>query len=239
MEAIRGRGDLILGAIVAAAFHGALLFSIPWAPSPARLEGRPPGPVEISLRGPELPLPAPTPQAVRETPPPPLERKKVENRTTPPVKKEVIKRAAKEPAAEAVRKEPEAPPENDFTGPVREAVAADTVSARPVSEIPEETGTPALTRQAVRYRDNPAPPYPGPARRRGHEGTVLLTVEVLVEGTTGRIRVVKSSGHPLLDEAALQAVGEWRFEPAMKNGTPIPSWVEVPVRFVLNAPETP
>jgi len=239
MEAIRERSDLILGAIVAAALHGALLFSFPWAPSPAQLEGRPPAPVEISLRGPELPLPAPTPQAVRETPPPPSERKKVENRTIPPVKEEVVKRAAKVPAAEAVRKEPEAPQENVFTGPVREAVAADAVSARPVSEIPEEAGTPSLTRQAARYRDNPAPPYPGPARRRGHEGTVLLAVEVLVKGTTGRIHVVKSSGHPLLDDAALQAAREWRFEPAMKNGTPVPSWVEVPVRFVLNAPETP
>jgi protein TonB len=91
----------------------------------------------------------------------------------------------------------------------------------------------------VHYRDNPAPPYPGPARRRGHEGTVYLAVEVLAGGTTGRIRVERSSGHPILDDAALQAVREWRFEPAMKNGIPVASWVEVPIRFVLGSPEKP
>jgi protein TonB len=239
MGAIRERGDLILGAIVAAALHGALLFSFPWTPSAARLDGRPPGPVEISLRGPELPLAPPAPQAVRETPPPPLERKRVEKKAAPPVKEEVGERAPKTPAAEAVREVPEAPPESDSSGAARESVAAEAVAAHPARELPEAAGTPALTRQAVHYRDNPAPPYPGPARRRGHEGTVYLAVEVLAGGTTGRIRVERSSGHPILDDAALQAVREWRFEPAMKNGIPVASWVEVPIRFVLGSPEKP
>lgn len=236
METIRGRGDLVLGAIVAAALHGVLLLSFPGIHSPARLEGRLPGPLEISLRGPELPLPAPVPQAVRETPPSPAERKKVERKPVPPVKEEVGRRVATVPAAAAVVEEPTAP-ESDSGVAVRESVSSGAVAARPAAEIPEEAGVPALTRQAVHYRDNPAPPYPGPARRRGHEGTVLLAVEVLTGGATGRIRVERSSGHPLLDDAALQAVREWRFEPAMKNGTPVPSWVEVPIRFVLGSPE--
>jgi len=237
METIRGRGDLILGAIVAAAFHSVLLLSFPGIHMPARLEGKLPGPLEISLRGPELPLPVPVPQAVREMPPSPAERKKVERKPVPPVKEKVGRRVATVPAAAAVVEEPVAPPDGAVDGALQESIPSEAVAALPAPEITEEAGTTALTRQAVRYRDNPAPPYPGPARRRGHEGTVLLAVEVLAEGATGKIRVERSSGHPLLDDAALQAVREWRFEPAMKNGTPVPSWVEVPIRFVLGSPE--
>lgn len=84
------------------------------------------------------------------------------------------------------------------------------------------------------YLRNPPPPYPRMARERGWDGTTLLRVEVLANGTAGAIEIVRSSGHRLLDEASVQTVRGWRFHPARRNQRPINAWAEVPITFVLN-----
>ncbi len=84
-----------------------------------------------------------------------------------------------------------------------------------------------------RYRDNRPPAYPLSARRAGHEGTVVLTVEVLSDGRVGDARIRQSSGHAALDEAALAAARRWLFAPGRRRGEAVAVWVEVPVRFVL------
>jgi len=96
----------------------------------------------------------------------------------------------------------------------------------------ESTGT--ATYAVPRYRDNPAPRYPEFAKRRGYEGKTLLSVEVLEDGTVGKIKVAESSGFDILDRAALRSVRKWRFYPGTRNGTKIRQWVMVPVRFELN-----
>lgn len=85
-----------------------------------------------------------------------------------------------------------------------------------------------------RYSENPLPAYPLPARRRGYAGVVILSVEVLADGRAGRLEIKKTSGYDLLDISALEAVRSWKFSPAKKMGTPVPMWVDVPVRFTLN-----
>ncbi|NBV41726.1 energy transducer TonB [bacterium] len=82
--------------------------------------------------------------------------------------------------------------------------------------------------------DNPPPLYPESARRRGQQGTVLLSVDITSDGRPAQIRVKKTSGFPLLDEAALKAVRKWKFKPATSALAPIASTVEVPVRFELS-----
>lgn len=75
------------------------------------------------------------------------------------------------------------------------------------------------------------PDYPPEAREAKVEGTVL--VQALV-GKDGRIRdtkIVRSI--PELDEAAMRAVRQWVFKPAMADGKPVAVWVAVPVRFSL------
>lgn len=83
------------------------------------------------------------------------------------------------------------------------------------------------------YRKNPEPPYPLAARRRRQEGVVLLSVKVSAQGRAVRVELKQSSGVPVLDEAAMQAVRGWEFEPARVNSTPLDSEIEVPVRFKL------
>jgi protein TonB len=83
------------------------------------------------------------------------------------------------------------------------------------------------------YRVNPKPQYPPLARERGNEGTVVLRVRVLPDGTAGEVTVTRSSGHEILDAAALRAVKAWLFAPATRNGIPVPAWIAVPIRFSL------
>ena len=75
------------------------------------------------------------------------------------------------------------------------------------------------------YLDNPSPAYPAAARRRGEQGRVHLRVYVSTAGTTIRIEVRTSSGFPLLDMAAKEAVERWRFVPAKQGGQPVEAWI--------------
>ncbi len=86
------------------------------------------------------------------------------------------------------------------------------------------------------YAGNPKPEYPKIARLRGWEGTVRLDVVVRKDGRVGKVELADSSGFRALDRVALKTVYRWRFRPAMSSGEPVESKVQVPVRFVLNAP---
>ncbi len=83
------------------------------------------------------------------------------------------------------------------------------------------------------YKKNPEPPYPLAARRRREQGLVMLTVKVTAQGRAAKVELKKSSGYPLLDEAALNAVRGWEFQPARAGSTAMESEIEVPVRFKL------
>lgn len=80
------------------------------------------------------------------------------------------------------------------------------------------------------------PSYPEQARMEGWEGTVLIRVEVLSNGLPGSITVRKSSGHPLLDDAAIKAMENWLFAPAEDTATGMPEvcYTNVPLTFRLN-----
>lgn len=82
--------------------------------------------------------------------------------------------------------------------------------------------------------------YPPLARRRGQEGRVILTIIVDPEGKVRHAKVDKSSGHAILDEAAITAVQAARFNPA-KNlaGAAIPSSYKLPFNFKLSDEPAP
>jgi TonB family protein len=78
------------------------------------------------------------------------------------------------------------------------------------------------------------PAYPDEARAAGISGAVVVQALVRTDGTVGDTRVVKSI--PGLDDAAVAAVRQWRFKPALAKSKPVAVWVAVPLRFPPDAP---
>jgi periplasmic protein TonB len=83
------------------------------------------------------------------------------------------------------------------------------------------------------YAHNPKPEYPAVAKSRNWQGKVILHVQVSAQGLSNSVKVEHSSGHDMLDEAAIEAVKQWRFIPAKRGDTSIASSVLVPIVFRL------
>ena len=121
------------------------------------------------------------------------------------------------------------------------AVAPPVVTASPaVPARPAETATVATAPVVdtepdykAGYLSNPRPAYPMVARRMGWQGRVILNVEVLAEGACGAVSVLHSSGHEVLDNAAMNTVKSWRFVPAKRAGHVVTQWFKVPIVFSL------
>lgn len=78
------------------------------------------------------------------------------------------------------------------------------------------------------------PPYPASARRAGTEGTVELSLYVLVSGRIGEAKVARSSGSNELDEAAMrEALRAWRLIPQRVDGVTVAAWHNIAVTFQL------
>jgi len=68
----------------------------------------------------------------------------------------------------------------------------------------------------------PRPVYPKDALDQGLEGRVTLSALIGADGAVSSVTVAKSSGHPILDRAAVRAVqGNWSFQPGLENGKPV------------------
>lgn len=139
--------------------------------------------------------------------------------------------------------QPSARAEAASSAPVAETVLpADsdisrTAVAAPASATVQPASEPVLTPPSfsAAYLRNPPPRYPPAARRNGDEGTVMLRVRVTADGAAAQVELDRSSGFPLLDGAALDAVRGWRFVPARRGTRSIEDWVRVPVVFRLES----
>lgn len=92
-------------------------------------------------------------------------------------------------------------------------------------------------RQAA--RQDPAhpftrPDYPSIAQALGQEGQLIMLLLVSEEGRIAMARVDRSSGYPLLDQAALEATRNWRVLPARIDGKPVCSWDRFQMNFRLS-----
>ena len=76
--------------------------------------------------------------------------------------------------------------------------------------------------------------YPSSARRKHHEGVVVVRVQIMEDGRVEKSEIVSSSGFEDLDEAALKAARDWRFEPALQDGQPVKSSNTIRIRYVLD-----
>lgn len=102
---------------------------------------------------------------------------------------------------------------------------ASAAPAPPAEQEPVDRGAEALTRVS--------PAYPAAAMRSRQEGSVLLRVQVDAQGTPTEVEIERSSHSRELDRAAIEAVREWTFSPAIQDGQPAASMVTVPVDFTL------
>jgi protein TonB len=212
----RPAGHRLSGFLAASAALHALVLLLSHGPAPQILVETPPLSVRLAVQPPVVPeikpqpLP-PAPAAVRPRPQP-----------RPEARPEPVPTPA--PAAEPV-------PAPVLTAP--QGSAAPQVAAPPPEPPWAVPVTPPLYNAA--YLSNPPPDYPAVARRRGQEGVVLLSVLVSETGLPKEVKLARSSGTPILDDAALEAVKGWKFVPARQGEQAVAAWVEVPIRFRLEA----
>lgn len=177
----------------------------------------PPPPPDIRPDLPEAPAepsppplpPRPIPQAQPPSPPPPRPR---------PAPQRQASQAARPTVA------PTGPPTAPPAGPA---------SPQP----PAEGGSPVLgavtppgLADGIR---NPEPEYPAASQARGEQGVVTVVLRVSAAGGVDAVEVVRSSGHPALDESAMRAVRRWRFRPASRDGLAIPGSIRTAIHFRL------
>jgi protein TonB len=170
----------------------------------------PPRPLPIQLQ-----LQSPSTAASAVKPPVPMKRA-VDSATPQP--KDAPPSTTTAPIASAASPAPHAAPV-----PSGAAAAAAAPAANPARSLATEERQPTVD---ASFRGNRIPDYPQMSRRLGEQGTVVLRVMISPDGRAGEIQLSKSSGHARLDRAAIEAVREWRFVPALKGGRPVAAWYE-------------
>jgi periplasmic protein TonB len=77
------------------------------------------------------------------------------------------------------------------------------------------------------------PTYPVIARTVHVSGTVILAATISAEGRIENLRVI--SGHPMLRQAAIDAVKTWRYRPYQLNGQPVEVETTININFTLGS----
>lgn len=150
-----------------------------------------------------------------------------------PKPKKVIKKVIKKPEMDPPKDIPEKTVEMPKIPDMHEQAETKTVSKDIDKEEEPGSGKQIIRMAIPLYRSNPPPRYPVLARRRGLQGNVVLEVLVSRFGNVIDLRVLSSSGHPILDRAAKSSVKHWTFEPGMRGKKKVKMWVRVPIRFEL------
>jgi TonB family protein len=76
------------------------------------------------------------------------------------------------------------------------------------------------------------PIYPDDAKAAGIAGVVLLEITIATDGSVSNARVLRSI--PMLDQAAIDAVKQWKYEPTVLNGVPVEVEMNVYINFTLS-----
>lgn len=195
--------------------------------------------------------PAPTLEAAVQPPEPPPPIEKIPE---PDVVSEIrvdLPPPEEPPPLKMTDLKPAEPPKPVPPKPVPPKPAAPRPAAKPANVAHAATtpdaGNAAVTQQAAvapgdaiawegqpRYRVPPRPAvYPPRSIELGQQGEVVVRVRLEPDGSAAEIKLWRSSGHGLLDRAALTAVHGWHFLPAIRGGRAVAAWVEIPVRFHL------
>ncbi|PTP82517.1 energy transducer TonB [Vibrio splendidus] len=190
-----------------------------------------PKPVEPKAVEPKQAKPTPKKKAITNKPQPKKVEKKVVEKK-PVTEKKVVK-----------KKRPELKPEPKSKPTPQPEKLADKKVDRNLAESanqPQEVNQGVSNQEPVlvtkpSFSSRPTPPnYPRQARRRGVEGVATYEVWLDAEGKQIKQALVNSSGALMLDNAALDAIKQWKFSPHTVNGRAIAHRVQIPVRFRLD-----
>jgi TonB family protein len=117
--------------------------------------------------------------------------------------------------------------------PVPTGKPASTLVPTPAPSLYGETHFAEKGVTAPRAIFSPHPDYTEKARKAGLEGTVQLSARIGEDGRVGDVYVLQSLGMGL-DEKAIDALRKWKFEPARKDGKPVPVDAKININFTLN-----
>jgi protein TonB len=174
-------------------------------------------------------------------PPPPAEVHVVRQVQTDIVNGQ-LRTPTKIPKKVEMIKEEEAPPPmtSGVVGGVPGGVPGGSMGGVMGSIISTNTAVPTIKPQRIRVSSGVTqglvihkvePSYPPIAKTARVSGTVILQAVISKDGTIENLHVV--SGHPLLTQAALDAVKQWRYRPYILNGDPVEVETTVEVHFTL------
>lgn len=85
------------------------------------------------------------------------------------------------------------------------------------------------------YRSMKPPAYPAEAVAAKISGRVVLRVLVAADGTPAEVEIENATPEGVFEQASIDAVKSWRFNPARRDGEAIASWVTLPIDFEIDA----
>lgn len=184
---------------------------------------------------PPMPVAAPTPPVPPAPPTPPQATPPVPTpRSLPAHAPSVLSAPSPSPSPMVAAPAAPAVAVTDAAAPAAPA----TPSPAPAVVAPAAPAAPAtpktLPSSAVRYLVPPVLSYPRASRELGESGVVRLRVLVDEQGRPREVELARSSGHPRLDQAAMQAMRAARFQPHIEDGQPRMVWVQAPLNFQLD-----
>lgn len=137
--------------------------------------------------------------------------------------------------------ESELPPEEPAEGSLTSGPGVDLLSmaTAPAEHLSRPAAPPSVPQrvpvtssiEAAKLISRVRPIYPPLAIRARIQGNVVLHAIISKEGGVSELQVL--SGHPLLVSAALEAVRQWRYSPALLSGQPVEVETTITVSFVL------
>ena len=235
-------------------------FIIQWLRQPfTEVKPTKPQPIEVTLLPPPVKEKEPEPKPVikpepivkpkpivkaKPLPPKPEVKPKIEPKIEPktppkptPISPPVLAttRPSPSPALSVQAPTPIAAP-GPVSSQAKAPVAAASASAKPAPKPVEDAGGASGDggNAPPHCHSTPKPEYPRQAKSRHIEGSVKLKVKIGPGGAIEQVTVDTSSGHEMLDNAAIQTVkSSWGCSPAKRNGKAVTGEVRVPINFKL------
>lgn len=173
------------------------------------------------------PKPEPAPQTVAPQPQPLVSQPTRPIETPAPTVSASSPQATSQPSPASIPSDP-----SEASSRASPPVSPPAAVAAPASE-PAPAGPIAISIDAVRYLKPPQVVYPPISRRMGETGRVVVRVLVDAQGVPAEVTLAEPSRYARLNDQALQAMRQARFEPYRINGRPMVVTVLAPIVFTL------